>query len=99
MTIIAVFSVFAGMIVGIRFKIFAILPVIAVAALIAATVTGAQSDSVWSVLTASILCAMGAEVGYLCGSFVPLLKEVPETTPMRTTSASMPLDVRPRSVD
>lgn len=92
MTIIAVLSVFAGMLTGIRFRLLAIMPVIIAAMLAAAAVTAAQGAPLWSVLAASVLSAIGAQVGYLCGSFAPSLKDAPEIAPARATS--LPLDVR-----
>lgn len=99
MTTVAILSVFAGMLVGIRFKILVNMPVIVVAMLAAAAVTIAQGDPILSVLAATGLGAISAQVGYLCGSFVPFVKEVPEATPARTTPARLHFDIRARSAD
>lgn len=97
MTIVAILGVFAGMLVGIRFKIFGIMPVIFATMLIAATVAAAQGDPVTSVLAAAALSAFGVQVGYLCGTFVPFMKEAPEAAPAR--QPYFQLKIRPRSVD
>ncbi len=99
MTTVAILSVFAGMLVGIRFKMLVIMPVIAAAMLAAAAVTIAQGDPILSVLAAAALSAIGTQVGYLCGSFVPFVKEAPEAAPARTAAAPLHLGIRARSAD
>ena len=99
MTTVAILSVFAGMLIGIRFKLLAIVPVIMTAMLAAAMVSAIQGDPVLSVLAAAALGAIGAQVGYLCGSFVPFVKDVPEAAPARTTPARLHFGVRARSAD
>ena len=81
MTFVAILSVFAGMLLGIRFKVVAIMPAIIAAMLAAAMVTAAKGNPLMTVLAAAALSAIGVQVGYLCGSFVPFVKEVPEAAP------------------
>lgn len=78
MTVVAILSVFVGMFLGMRFKIFATLPAIAAGALAAAIVTAAQDAPLLSILAGAALSALAVQVGYLCGSFVPFVKHVPE---------------------
>jgi ABC-type amino acid transport system permease subunit len=99
MTTVAILSVFAGMLIGMRFKLLAIMPVIITAMLAAAIVSAVQGDPVLSVLAAAALGAISAQVGYLCGSFVPFVKEVPEAAPARATPARLHLGIRTRSAD
>jgi hypothetical protein len=99
MMIVAILSVFAGMLIGIRFKILATMPAIGVAMLAAAAVTAAQGNPLWSVLAAAALSAIGVQVGYLCGSFVPFVKEVPEAAPVRAQPARFHMDARAPSVE
>jgi len=99
MTIIAVLSVFAGMLIGIRSKVLMTMPVIVTAVSVAATVTAMQGEAVWSVLAAATLSAIGVQIGYLCGSFVPFVKDVPETASAHVQQTSLQLTVHPRSVD
>ena len=78
MTAVAILSVFAGMFLGMRFKILATLPAIATAALTATAVTAAQGAPLLSILAGAALSVLAVQVGYLCGSFVPFVKDVPE---------------------
>lgn len=78
MTVVAIVSVFAGMLLGMRFKILAILPAIAAAVVASTMVTAAQGAPFLSILAGAALSTLGVQVGYLCGSFVPFVKDVPE---------------------
>ncbi len=98
MTTVAILSVFAGMLIGIRFRLLAIVPVMMTIMVAAAILTAAQGGTVLSVLAAAALSAIGVQVGYLCGSFVPFIKEVPEAAPARAR-AQLPFKIRPRVID
>lgn len=86
MTIAAILSVFAGMLLGIRFKVLAIMPVMLAAMVAVAIATAAQDNPLMMVLAAATLSAIGVQIGYLCGSFVPFMKEAPEAAPAVSAS-------------
>ncbi|MGA7972151.1 MAG: hypothetical protein WCA36_05025 [Pseudolabrys sp.] len=88
MTAVAILSVFAGMFLGMRFKILATLPVIVAVALTASAVMAAQDAPLLSILAGAALSALAVQIGYLCGSFAPFVKHVPE--PAVVSSAERP---------
>jgi hypothetical protein len=89
MTIAIIVSVFAGMAIGLRFRIFMVAPAILVAGLSTAAIALAHDAHFWPVMTSVILSAIGLQIGYLCGSFAFSLKEmtVAEKTPAASVDA------------
>ena len=75
MIVAIIVSVLAGMAIGLRFKVFMIMPAIIVAALSAAAITVAHGDHAWAIMSAIVLSAIGVQIGYLCGTFAYSLKE------------------------
>ena len=87
MTMPLIISVLAGMAVGLRFKVFANIPVIVVAVLSTAAIAFAQGEHGWSILWAIVLSVIGVQIGYLCGTFAYSMKETPAPAPSPAASA------------
>jgi hypothetical protein len=68
-----VLSGLAGYVVGIRFRVFAIVPVVLVFVATAVILSIKQGDAVISTVISAILSATSAEFGYLCGAFTPVV--------------------------
>lgn len=77
MSVIAILSVFAGMIIGFRMKVLALIPVM--------FLTGAAVFAVFAIRGEGLMAALGAgataiiaiQIGYLCWTFAASLKEEP----------------------
>ncbi len=89
MTIAITVCVLAGMALGLRFKIYMVVPAIVAATLLTAVISIRHGDQSWSVGFAMILSALAVQIGYLCGTFAISMKETPasETTTVSASSA------------
>ena len=69
MTILIIFCALVGAIIGLRFQVYVLVPVIVAAILCAAVIAVAQGDHVWAIIFTALPSAVSLQVGYLCGSF------------------------------
>jgi hypothetical protein len=78
----------AGYVVGIRFRVLAVVPAVLVFVTIAVILSIKQGDAVISTVISAILSATSAEFGYLCGAFTPVVaKKVRAVVSMNSNSA------------
>jgi len=89
MTMAIIASFLTGIVIGFRFKIFIVVPAMFIVGLSAAAIAVAQGEPFWTIMSTAVVCAIGVQVGYLCGSFPVSLKEVPtaDSAPVTTASA------------
>jgi len=86
MVILALACVLTGMAVGLRFKVFAIIPIIAAAAILSVAVAPGAG---LGIVAAMVLNIVAVQVGYLCGTFANgLLRE--QRTPASAVVSSAP---------
>lgn len=69
MIILIIFCVLVGAIVGLRFQVYILVPVIAMAIFCVAVIAVARDDHVWAIILTVLSSVVSLEVGYLCGSF------------------------------
>jgi uncharacterized membrane protein len=93
-----VLSGLAGYIVGIRFRVLAIVPVVLVFVAIAVVLSIKQGDAVFSTVVFAVLSAIIAELGYLCGAFTPIVARKARAI-ISANSNSAPSQSRPRNVN
>ena len=85
MTLAIIVSVLTGTVIGFRFKIFLIVPVMVVAAIATAIVAIMQGQTFWLIASSVALSAAGLQIGYLCGSFALAQREA--TLPLPNAAA------------
>jgi xanthosine utilization system XapX-like protein len=73
MATLTILSVFAGAAVGLRFSVFALVPVIILTVAIVAVSGGLRGESIWWVAVAMVLVATCTQVGYIGVCAMPLV--------------------------
>lgn len=87
MVILTLAGVLTGMAVGLRFRVFAIVPAIIIAAVSTVAILAAQGIGSWTILGAAVLNGAAVQIGYLCGTFAHAVLR--ETWAPATVSASV----------
>jgi len=75
MTLAIVISVFAGIVIGLRFTVLMTVPVVALAMAAAAGVAINAGHHMNFVIMLAVLSGAGVQVGYLCGSLAAFLSK------------------------
>lgn len=72
-----------GLLIGMRFRVLALVPVTLASLLVTAIATGLCGYSNLAVLASVATSFIGLQLGYVCGSFAAGLKEQPALEPGR----------------
>ena len=72
-----------GILVGMRFRVFALIPVTLLTLLVTAIATILFGHSHLAVLASVATSFIGLQLGYVCGSFAASLKDQPALEPSR----------------
>jgi hypothetical protein len=64
---LAIISVLAGIALGLRFKVFVLVPAVTLAIMFAMIVGVARADHFWSIVLAMVILGTAVQVGYLAG--------------------------------
>lgn len=88
MTIAIAVSVLAGMAIGLRFRIYMVVPAIISAALATAIISIQHGNQLGSVGLAVLLSSVAVQIGYLCGTFALSMKETPLNNPSAVSVGS-----------
>jgi hypothetical protein len=70
MVLALVLGILVGIALGLRFKVFVLVPAFALAVIFALTIRIAHSDSFWSVVLAMVIIWLNIQLGYLVGIFL-----------------------------
>jgi hypothetical protein len=68
MMLLAMISILAGAVFGLRFKVFILFPTIGCALLLIFGIGLARGDDAWAILLAMVLAATSMQLGYLFGA-------------------------------
>jgi putative Ca2+/H+ antiporter (TMEM165/GDT1 family) len=66
--VLALISFYVGAVLAWRFKVFVLVPTIAVDVIVVAAVGVARGDYVWSIVLAMVLSTISLQLGYLAGA-------------------------------
>jgi hypothetical protein len=69
---LAIICVLVGVGLGLRFKVFVLVPAIVLAGIFALVVGLAYGDSLGSILLAMVIVGIAIQFGYLIGIFLPM---------------------------
>jgi hypothetical protein len=75
MTIPILVSLLAGLVIGLRFKVFMVIPAVLVAAILTIAIAIAQGSGFWPIVLATALSVISVQIGYLCTTFVYSIKD------------------------
>ena len=75
MTVTAILSVFAGMTIGLRIRVLALVPAMLIAGTAVFAVFACQGDGVVAAFGAAATTVIAIQIGYMCASFAVSLKE------------------------
>ena len=67
MILLAILSFLLGTVLGLRFRVFVLIPMTAVASLLVLTIGVAVGAASWPILGAVVLVAALSQIGFLCG--------------------------------
>jgi hypothetical protein len=65
-----IISLVAGIVLGLRYKVFVLVPAIAVAAIFAVIIGVVSADGFWSIVLAMAVLGTAVQLGYVMGVFV-----------------------------
>lgn len=75
MTVTAILSVFAGMIIGLRIRVQALVPAMLIAGAAVFAVFAIRGDGFLAAMGAAATTIVAVQIGYLCSTFAISLKE------------------------
>ncbi len=70
MTIVAILSLLLGAVLGHRFKVFVLVPTVAIGSAVAIGVGFAEAVDVWLIVLTVTLAVVCLQIGYLCGAIL-----------------------------
>ncbi len=65
---LAITAVFAGAVLGLRFKVLVLVPALAIASATSVGIAQVYGNTFWSILAAMALTSIGLQLGYLGGT-------------------------------
>jgi predicted Na+-dependent transporter len=68
--ILAIFSLLAGLALGQRFKVFVLVPAIALVLLVAISTSIAFAQGLWSATEVAVVSVVNLQIGYLAGTAI-----------------------------
>lgn len=92
--LIAVISLLAGMVLGQRFKVLALLPAIGLLAIVCVGSGMAQGESLSATALTAIAAIVSVQLGYLLGLSIRHLLATMHASRLRATSFANPLPTR-----
>jgi hypothetical protein len=78
MTTSIIVGLFVGILIGLRFKVFMVIPAMFMASLFAIAMT-AHGNGLWTVIGAATLSVIAVQIGYLCGTASHIVEEAAMT--------------------
>lgn len=73
MLLLALISILVGAVLGLRFRVLILVPVIAVTWLLLLIIGTETGASTWSLIGAMVVIAAAAQIGFLCGTATRLV--------------------------
>jgi hypothetical protein len=86
MVILILIGVLVGAVLGLRFKVFVLVPVISIALVIVAVDGVARGDELWRLAVSMIVIATAVQVGYILGIVIQFVMASARNTHHATVS-------------
>ncbi len=96
MVILALISLLAGVVLGLRFKVLVVVPASTATLLVAAGIGLGRADSVWTIVLMAAAAVTSLQIGYFGGGIISCYGRGPHQRPSYRPpgTAHRPLDVR-----
>jgi hypothetical protein len=86
MMILILIGVLVGAVLGLRFKVFVLAPVICIALVIVAVDGVARGDELWRLAVSMIVIATAVQLGYILGIVIQFVMDLARSTHHSTVS-------------